>query len=483
MDNPVRKPIQHTRLLPLGFAFIIFMMIVLTAVGVFHMQQNIRLMEQVVTENNVKVELVRKMYVAARERSILLLKMAVTDDPFERDNYFLEFNKMATRFVVARKELHEKPLDAEEIELLQQQDAITSEVAPQQNEIADLLINDEMHASREMLLESAIPGQDDVLSGLNQVLMHEQNKAKTAFASASQAAEEAINLMYIASASVITFSFFIAVYVVLKTRNDERLLIHARDTLEDTVEKRTQELQSAYEELKEHEIEIEGKNQELTTLSNKLSKYLSPQVYTSIFSGQQDVKLASKRKKLTVLFSDIVGFTSATDRMEAEDITYVLNQYLTEMTEIVLKHGGTIDKYIGDAIMLFFGDPESKGVREDAIACTRTAIEMLNKLPVLQDNWRKDGLNIPFTVRIGIHTGYCTVGNFGSDDRMDYTIIGGTVNLASRLEHCADPGTILISGDTQVLIEDEIKCQSKGAIEIRGMAYPVETYKVLCDEI
>jgi len=148
------------------------------------------------------------------------------------------------------------------------------------------------------------------------------------------------------------------------------------------------------------------------------------------------------------------------------------------MTSIALDHGGTVDKYIGDAIMLFFGDPDTHGVKEDAIACVKTAVAMQLKLHELHDIWRSEGLHIPITARIGIHTGYCTVGNFGSEERMDYTIIGGAVNLASRLEHEAPAGGILISADTHVLVEDAIACTPSGVIDIRGMAYPVETYTV-----
>ena len=96
-----------------------------------------------------------------------------------------------------------------------------------------------------------------------------------------------------------------------------------------------------------------------TALSSKLAKYLAPQVYDSIFTGQQDVKIVSKRKKLTVCFSDLVGFTEITDKMESEDLTQLLNHYLTEMSKIALQYGATIDKYVGDAIVMFFGDPDN----------------------------------------------------------------------------------------------------------------------------
>ena len=117
-------------------------------------------------------------------------------------------------------------------------------------------------------------------------------------------------------------------------------------------------------ELKQREQELADKSSALEQLSNQLAKYLSPQVYESIFTGRQEVKLASRRKKLTVFFSDIAGFTETADRLESEELTELLNHYLTEMSRIALDHGATIDKYVGDAIVIFFGDPESQGSRK-----------------------------------------------------------------------------------------------------------------------
>ena len=136
---------------------------------------------------------------------------------------------------------------------------------------------------------------------------------------------------------------------------------------------------------------ITQKNKELDALSTKLSKYLSPQIYHSIFTGAQNVEIASSRKKLTIFFSDVVNFTETTDKLELEDLTNLLNRYLTEMTNIALEHGATIDKYIGDAIMVFFGDPESRGVKEDARACVRMAIAMLRRLRELRAEWLELG--------------------------------------------------------------------------------------------
>ena len=479
MGNTVKTEDSHLKIIPVGFAIIILMMILLTVVGIFHMQKNVKLMEQVVSDNNVKIELVRNMYTAARERSVLLMRMMIIADAFEIDeDLYIEFFNLGGQFLNARNELSNKSLDEYERKILEEQNALSRVNGERQNQVMELLRNDEIEKARQLFFEKVLSDQDTGIKLYNKLLKYEQDAAKAALESADQLSQNTIRFMYFASASTIIFSFLVALYVVSRARRDQKMLIEARNNLEDKVTERTRQLSEAFEDLKQHKSEIEDKNTELTTLSNKLSKYLSPQVYSSIFSGEKDVKLGSQRKKLTVLFSDIVGFTSSSDRLEAEDLTYVLNSYFTEMTSIVLEHGGTIDKFIGDAIMLFFGDPQTQGVKSDALACVKTAIAMQNRLTELHEIWRKDGLNLPIRIRVGIHTGYCTVGNFGSEDRMDYTIIGSTVNLASRLEHEAEPGGILISGDTQVLIEEEIDCEFKGTVDIRGLAYPVETYKV-----
>jgi adenylate cyclase len=232
-------------------------------------------------------------------------------------------------------------------------------------------------------------------------------------------------------------------------------------------------------ELKQRENQLADKSRALEQLSRQLAKYLSPQVYESIFTGEQEVKIASRRKKLTVFFSDIAAFTETTDRLESEDLTRLLNHYLTEMSAIALSYGATIDKYVGDAIVIFFGDPETRGVNEDALACVEMAIAMRKRMRELQDVWRASGIERPLQCRIGINTGYCTVGNFGSEDRMDYTIIGGGVNLASRLEAAATPGEILMSYETYAAVRQRIHCEERGEISVKGIAYPVATYQVV----
>jgi adenylate cyclase len=221
------------------------------------------------------------------------------------------------------------------------------------------------------------------------------------------------------------------------------------------------------------------RTEQLETLSTKLSKYLAPQVYASIFQGRQQVEIASNRKKLTVFFSDIVGFTETTENLDSEELTSILNRYLNEMAGIALKYGATLDKYVGDAIIAFFGDPETKGVAEDAKACVAMAVEMQQRSAELESQWQDAGLERPFRVRMGINTGFCTVGNFGSEDRMDYTIIGGAVNLAARLESAAEPGKILIAHETWSLVKDAVIAKEMSPLRLKGFGQPLHVYELL----
>ena len=214
-------------------------------------------------------------------------------------------------------------------------------------------------------------------------------------------------------------------------------------------------------------------------LANQLSKYLSPQIYESIFLGKKKVKIEAYRKRLTVFFSDIKGFTELTDRLEPEVLSDLLNNYLNEMSKIALKYGGTIDKFVGDAILIFFGDPESKGQENDARSCVLMAIEMRERMKFLRNKWEDQGISKSLEIRIGINTGFCNVGNFGSKDRLDYTIIGGEVNLASRLESNAEVGQILISHETYALIRKDIQCEKKEEITVKGISHKIQTYQVI----
>ena len=212
---------------------------------------------------------------------------------------------------------------------------------------------------------------------------------------------------------------------------------------------------------------LKDQKEKIEALAAKLSKYLSPQIYNSIFTGEKDVKIETYRKILTVLFSDIAGFTTTTEHMKEDELSQWLNTYLNDMANITLRYNGTLDKFIGDGVMIFFGDPETNGEKEDALRCVSMAIEM-----------RERAKHLGMDIRIGINTGVCTVGNFGSEDRMDYTIIGGNVNLASRLESNSEPGKILISQSTYELVKDSIRCESRGNVRVKGIDRDIMTYWV-----
>jgi len=231
--------------------------------------------------------------------------------------------------------------------------------------------------------------------------------------------------------------------------------------------------QEAYDSLKE-------KNTKLEKISNRLAKYLSPQIYKNIFEAETEQTNDYKRKKLTVFFSDIKGFTDLSDSLDPDLLAELINDYLSAMTEIALKYGGTIDKFIGDAVLIFFGDPESDGLKKDASKCLSMAIAMQNKVAELDRNWREDrGITEGLKVRMGISTGYCTVGNFGSVQRVDYTVLGSTVNLASRLESICQPNKILVAPETKTLLEKEFKFEAQEAVELKGLNTPVTPYQYL----
>ena len=224
--------------------------------------------------------------------------------------------------------------------------------------------------------------------------------------------------------------------------------------------------------------ELETNNDFLASLSMKISRYISPQVYKSIFSGQKDVAIHTERKKLTIFFSDIQNFTATTERLQPEQVTLLLNEYFTEMSAIALEHGGTIDKFIGDAMLIFFGDPESRGEVGDAEACLKMAWQMQQKLRELNVNWRNSGVEQPFQARMGINSGYCNVGNFGSADRMDYTIIGAEANLAARLQSVAEPGRIVLSYETYALVRKLVVAHPLTPITMKGISREVIPYAV-----
>ncbi len=226
---------------------------------------------------------------------------------------------------------------------------------------------------------------------------------------------------------------------------------------------------------------IKQKSERLEEISKRLASYLSPQVYNSIFEESGESTKKHKRKNLTVFFSDIVRFTDMSDTLEPELLAKLVNNYLSEMTNIAIEFGGTIDKFIGDAVMVFFGDPESDGDRQDALNCAKMALRMQQRVLDLQDYWKSLGISEEIQVRMGISTGYCTVGDFGSQQRLDYTAFGSPVNLAARLESLALPGEIVVSEQTCELISGDIDCTPYQTVTPKGFSRPINTYTISQD--
>ena len=223
---------------------------------------------------------------------------------------------------------------------------------------------------------------------------------------------------------------------------------------------------------------IEQKSQKLEALANRLARYLSPQIYRSMFNEPSDGELVHKRKNLTIFFSDVVQFTDLSDSLEPERFAAVINSYLSEMASIAIEAGGTIDKFIGDAVLVFFGDPDSAGDREDALHAVGMALRMQERIKELQKHWKKLGVTNGLKVRMGISTGYCTVGNFGSKQRLDYTVFGRAVNMASRLQTKAPPDTILMDQSTKDLVEGSIESKAFGELQPKGFSRPRQVFTV-----
>ena len=240
-------------------------------------------------------------------------------------------------------------------------------------------------------------------------------------------------------------------------------------------------LQRVLEEAEQQKNIVQKQKEDIEKLSSKLGKYLPPQIHKALFSGEFDTGIATKRKKLTIFFSDIKNFTSSSEGLQPEDLTRYLNEYFSEMTDIALNHGATIDKYIGDAMMVFFGDPESKGEREDARACVNMALKMQKKIKNLQSKWRNEGFYEPFQIRMGINTGYCNVGNFGSEQRLTYTIIGGEVNIAQRLEAAAPSDGILLSYESYAHAQDIVEVEELSSITMKGINREIKVFSVISD--
>jgi adenylate cyclase len=210
----------------------------------------------------------------------------------------------------------------------------------------------------------------------------------------------------------------------------------------------------------------------------RLSRFFSPAVVAEIIRHKDDAKLAADRRRMTVLFSDIRGFTSMSERMPPEEVVTFLREYLTVMTEAVFKHGGTVDKYIGDAIMALYNVPFE--APDHARRAVRTALEFQERLRPLAERFAaKYGGTL--ACGVGIHTGDAVVGTIGSEQRLEYTAIGDTINLGSRLEGLTKEFSvpIIMSEATAAEVAGLFGTRDLGEVTVKGKAIPVKIYAVL----
>ncbi|MCP4405844.1 MAG: adenylate/guanylate cyclase domain-containing protein, partial [bacterium] len=202
----------------------------------------------------------------------------------------------------------------------------------------------------------------------------------------------------------------------------------------------------------------------------------SRQMLTRILDNPKSLTLSGQRKELTIMFSDIRQFSTLSDMIEPEVIHRLLNMYFSRMTNIAFKYDGFVDKFIGDGLLCFFGDPIDRP--DHALRAVKAAIEMQKAVrEIAPDIQEKLGLE-PIVIRIGLNTGYVIVGNMGSAERMEYTVLGSDVNLAQRLESSATPGQIMVSKKTYELVQEEIETRDMGDIQVKGFQRPIKVYEI-----
>jgi class 3 adenylate cyclase len=226
---------------------------------------------------------------------------------------------------------------------------------------------------------------------------------------------------------------------------------------------------------------IEAQRAMLQRSRETIRRYVPGAVADHIESGDIAGIDVPVRRRVTVVFTDLVGFTSLADRVEAETLTQVVNDYMTSMSEIVAAHGGTVNEFAGDGLMAIFGAPDEMEPEEQAVSAVRAAQEMQARMPELNRRWRGLGVARDLAMRVGINTGVLSVGSFGSPGRMTYTAIGLQTNIAARLQTICDPGEILLSDFTHYLVKDRVTCVPQGEVTCRGVHFPIRVYAPQAD--
>ncbi len=213
--------------------------------------------------------------------------------------------------------------------------------------------------------------------------------------------------------------------------------------------------------------------------TGELKRFLPAQVAEALLAGHLSPTDGVERRKLTLLFADMVGFTDLSDSLEPEELSDVLNEYLREMAAVAVAYRGTLSNYIGDAVMVIFGAPESADEQDQAWWAIQTAFGMRERAEALSQRVRDRGIPADLRVRIGINTGRCTVGMYGSDILRAYKAIGFAANIAARLQANADAGGVLVGFRTYALVKDRVEARPLEPLAVKGAARPVEAWEIL----
>lgn len=235
-------------------------------------------------------------------------------------------------------------------------------------------------------------------------------------------------------------------------------------------------------ELEQTRRQLESRiDEQLAELVRKgeLARFLPHPVAELLMAGQLAPEHGLERRKITALFADMVGFTDLSESLEPEELSEVLNEYLREMTAIVVAHGGTLDNFIGDGVMAVFGAPQRGDETEQAWAAVRAAVEMRNRCRMLASGLRSRGIPADLNIRVGLNTGYCTVGVFGSELLRAYKAVGFPVNVAARLQSAGEPGSILCGFRTYALVKDRVIGDARDSLDVKGASRPVEAWEIV----
>ena len=226
------------------------------------------------------------------------------------------------------------------------------------------------------------------------------------------------------------------------------------------------------------EARVEEQMAELVR-TGELKRFMPHQVAESLLAGNLPASEGFERRKVTLLFADMVGFTDLSDSLEPEELAELLNQYLREMSSVAVAHGGTLDNYMGDGLMVLFGAPKRADEAAQARSAIRAAFAMKDRCDELAGDIRSRGIPADLRIRVGVNTGHCTVGVFGSDLMRAYKAVGFVVNMAARLQTAADPGTVLAGFRTYALVKDRVRATQREPLSLKGAARPVEAWEIL----